>query len=105
MAIKALNSIGGFSIGDIPTDIITANGDINAPNISISGKSNLGPIGIVIILGGSANQIISTDGHGHLFFANNVSDKIANGTSNINIPVANGNILVQNGTSYRLGQA
>jgi len=97
--IKALNSIGGFSVGDTPSNIILANGDIVTSNLSVSGISNLGLIGNVIILGGVANQIISTDGNGHLSFVNPVSTTIANGSSNVSIPIANGNILLSvNGT-------
>ena len=35
-------------------------------NLSVSGKSNLGPVGNVIITGGSANYILKTDGTGNL---------------------------------------
>jgi len=38
MAIKAFNSVAGFSVGENPTNIILANGDITTSNASISGN-------------------------------------------------------------------
>lgn len=38
MAIKPLNSVGGFSVGEIPANIILANGDITASNATFEGN-------------------------------------------------------------------
>ena len=38
MALKALNSVGGFSVGEVPANIILANGDITASNATFSGN-------------------------------------------------------------------
>ena len=42
MALRALNSIGGFSVGDNPQqNIILANGDITSNNITANGTANI----------------------------------------------------------------
>ena len=38
MALKPLNSVGGFSVGEIPANIILANGDITASAATFSGN-------------------------------------------------------------------
>jgi hypothetical protein len=38
MAIKPLNSVAGFSVGEVPANIILANGDITANNTTLSGN-------------------------------------------------------------------
>ena len=38
MALKPLNSVGGFSVGEIPANIILANGDITTSNANLTGN-------------------------------------------------------------------
>ena len=70
MAIKSLNSVGGFSIKDIGTGDITividSNGNVNTPSLTVTGVSNLGDVSNVKITGGSANYVLTTDGLGNL---------------------------------------
>ena len=74
MALRPLNSVAGISVGSDPqTTVILANGDITTTNITVSGVSNLGPIGNVIITGGSNGQVIQTDGLGNLTFTDQAS--------------------------------
>jgi hypothetical protein len=40
MSVKALNSVAGFSVGENPTDIILANGDITTINANLTGNLN-----------------------------------------------------------------
>jgi hypothetical protein len=69
-------------------------------NLKVSGKSDLGNVGNVIITGGSANQYLQTDGAGNLTWTTADTSRILNGTSNVSIPVTNGNVEVSvNGTS------
>jgi hypothetical protein len=91
MAIKALNSVAGFSVGETPSNIILANGDITTTNISTTGVTNLNAVGNVKITGGTAGQVISTDGSGNLSFISVSSSSISNGSSNVNV-LENGNI-------------
>ena len=51
MALKPLNSVAGFSVGETPSNIILSNGDITTTNFTASGVSNLGPVGNLIITG------------------------------------------------------
>lgn len=62
-----------------------------AGNISLGGLTNLNSISNVTILGGTAGQIISTDGNGVLSFVNIPT---SNGNSTVNIPVVDGNIEI-----------
>jgi hypothetical protein len=67
MALRPFNSVAGITVGNDPqTTVILANGDITTTNITVSGVSNLGPIGNVIITGGTSGQVITTDGTGNL---------------------------------------
>lgn len=61
-------------------------------NANITGVSNLGPVGNVVITGGSNGQVLSTNGSGNLSWISVSSTSISNGNSNVNIPAANGNI-------------
>ena len=102
MALKSFNSINGFSVGEVPANVIYANGDIQAANLNVSKTSNLGPVGNVKITGGSSGQYLQTDGTGNLSWAvgGGSGASIANGTSNVNIATANGNItMAVNGTA------
>ena len=52
----------------------------------------MGNVGNVHIGGGSASQYLQTDGAGNLTWTTADTTTIANGTSNVSIPVANGNV-------------
>jgi len=70
---------------------LTANGNVNftsSPNVA------LGPVGNVVITGGSSGQYLQTNGSGGLAWAAVSVASISNGNSNISIPAANGNIQV-----------
>jgi hypothetical protein len=74
---------------------LTSNGVIN-----LTGASNvsLGAVDNVKIIGGTSNQVLRTDGAGNLSWVaqsgGGGGNSISNGTSNISIPTANGNISV-----------
>jgi len=81
-------------------------GNIVTGNITVNNRSNLGSISNISITGGNANYFIITDGQGNLSWADiantvNIS-KISNGTSNVSIPVANGNINLTAGGNTTL---
>ena len=102
MSIKPLNSIAGYSVGEFPsTTIIDANGNVSTGNFLVSALANLGAVGNVKVSGGSAGQVLSTDGNGNLSFVTTATaGSIFNGTSNVSIPVSNGNInLVAGGNT------
>jgi hypothetical protein len=97
MAIKPLNSIAGFSTGDPAVVVVQANGDITTTNFTANGISNVGDIANFHITGGNNGQFIQTDGNGNLTFATISSSGLSNGNSNVDIPVANGNVIVSVG--------
>jgi hypothetical protein len=73
---------------------LTSNGTIN-----FTGASNvsLGAVGNVKVTGGSNGQYLQTDGTGNLAWSNVAAgggSSISNGTSNVNIATANGNVTL-----------
>jgi hypothetical protein len=88
------------------TQLFTVTGSANISNVAnvgnliVTGISNLGPVGNVVITGGSTSQYLQTDGTGNLSWASINSSGVANGTSNVSIPVVNGNVnLTANGNT------
>jgi len=92
MAIRPLNSIAGFSVGDPRIEVIYANGDVSTTNITVSANTNtanltangvvnfnstsnvtLGTISNIHISGGTNGQVLTTDGAGNLTFADTAS--------------------------------
>lgn len=68
--------------------------ELNAPNLNVSGESNLGAVANVTITGGSNGQYLQTDGSGNLQWASVDASAISNGNSNVRIATANGNVTV-----------
>jgi hypothetical protein len=69
MAIRPFNSVQGYSVGSDPQiTVIDAEGNVTATNLTVSGVSNLGPVGNVTITGGTNGQALVTDGSGVLSF-------------------------------------
>ena len=66
MALKALNTVGGLSVGESFTGVVSANGDVTAANLNVNGLSNLGSVSNITILGGNVNSVLTTDGNGVL---------------------------------------
>jgi len=100
MAIKALNSVGGFSVGEIPVTIVYANGDVTTLNLSANANVlfngpnvTVGQVANLHILGGTNGQVLQTDGTGNLTFTTISTAGLTNGTSNISV-LENGNILL-----------
>lgn len=100
MALRPLNSVGGFSVGEAPVTIVAANGDITTANLSANGNvaftgSNvsLGAVSNLHITGGTGGQFLQTNGSGALTWASVSTSSLVNGNSNIVI-AANGNITM-----------
>ena len=73
MAETKLNSIQGFSVGPNSIAVIDDSANITAVDITANGivtftgaNVSLGNVSNLHILGGNANQILSTDGSGNL---------------------------------------
>lgn len=107
MAIKSFNSIAGFSVNDNSGNayiIIDSSGNVNTPDLTVTGNSDLGNLGNVRITGGSSGYVITTDGAGNLTWQETGSPSIIqNGNSNVTIPTANGNVIINSngGVDYQ----
>ena len=91
-------STGNLAItSNVSTGNLTSNGTVdftNASNVSLGSSANLH------ISGGSAGQYLQTNGSGNLTWGTISTTGISNGTSNLAIPVSNGNInLTVNGNA------
>ncbi len=108
MATRNFNVKNGLTAGNITLDattnttttanlVVTGNANLTAAaNVALGSNSN------VKLTGGSSGQYLQTDGAGNLSWQTvSVSaNSISNGTSNVRIPVANGNVVVSvNGTA------
>jgi hypothetical protein len=63
MAIRTFNSVGGFSVGENPSTVILANGDITTTNANLTGNLNASIVntGSVIASGDVSANTIRTD--------------------------------------------
>jgi hypothetical protein len=72
-----------------------ANSLVTVPSLKVNGLANLGPVGNVTITGGSTGYLLTTDGNGVLQWSPPGSGAaISNGSSNVNIATASGNVTV-----------
>ena len=61
----ATNNVTRMTVASIDGNI-TIGGNMSLGNIDMTGKANLGPIGNVAVTGGTANQVVQTNGSGVL---------------------------------------
>jgi len=86
VSVAGISNVTQFTSTGIITGIVSATGLVN------TGSANLGNISNVKIFGGSAGQIIQTDGTGNLsYVAAPISAILANGLSNVSIDLS-GNV-------------
>jgi len=101
VATRNFNVKNGLTAGNITLDattnttttanlVVTGNANLTAAaNVALGSNSN------VKLTGGSAGQYLQTDGAGNLSWQTvSGATSIANGTSNVRIPTANGNVVV-----------
>ena len=95
--IPAANGNINFSaVGNANILVVTGTGANIAGTLNVTGQSNLGAVGNVVITGGTGGYVLSTDGSGTLSWVaqSGGSSSISNGNSNVNIPSANGNVNI-----------
>jgi hypothetical protein len=80
------------SVGTLTGLVVTGNVDFGS-----SANVTLGTVANVHISGGSNGQYLKTDGSGGLSFGTVDTDTLTNGTSNVDIPVADGNVTISVG--------
>ena len=98
------NYAGNITVNAQPN--ITSLGTL--ANLNVNGLANLGAVSNVTITGGNSGYVLQTDGAGNLSWVaqsgnGGSSSSIANGASNVSIPVADGNVYVNAnaGTDYQ----
>jgi hypothetical protein len=81
------------STGTLTEISVSGNASFTGANVSLGSNAN------VKVTGGSTGQVLQTDGTGNLSWVTPTatSDSISNGTSNVSIPAANGNINLVSG--------
>ena len=91
---SANGNITFTAVGNANVVVITGTGANIAGTLKVTGQSNLGAVGNVVITGGTGGYVLSTDGSGTLSWVAQAggSSSISNGNSNVSIPTANGNI-------------
>jgi len=93
-----ITATGNVSGGNLTTaGVLSVTGNANVGNLGTAGiiatgVSNLGPNSNVIITGGTNGQFLQTNGSGNLSWTTIVTSGVVNGTSNVSIPVADGNV-------------
>jgi hypothetical protein len=102
--ITSVGTLSSLSVtGTASAGNLTTTGFANVGSLNVSGTSNLGNVGNVTITGGTNGYYLQTNGSGALVWAAVPSGTgIANGTSNIDIPVSNGNVNVTAGGNTSL---
>jgi len=96
--LRAATAALSNTVNDAAQPNITSVGTLTG--LTVNGVSNLGPNSNVIITGGTDGQFLSTNGSGNVSWTTIEQSQISNGTSNVNIPVANGNVNTSvNGTA------
>lgn len=105
---SALSSItGGNVTGQVGNALVagTVYGNAQAnitslgtlTGLTVDGLTDLGDVGNITVTGGTDGQFLKTDGSGALSWATVDSSTVAKGTSNVSIPVADGNVLIVSG--------
>jgi hypothetical protein len=80
--------------GNINAGNLTTAGKVAGGTFAVTGTSNLNAVGNVTITGGTSGQVLTTNGSGVLTWSTASSGSLSNGTSNVRIPVTDGNVNV-----------
>ena len=102
--ITSVGTLTSLSVtGNVSGGNISTTGIANVGSIVVTGTSNLGPVSNVTITGGSSGYYLQTNGSGTLTWAAiSAGTSIVNGTSNVSIPTADGNVNVVSGGNTTL---
>ena len=80
MAFEPFGLVGGLSVGIPPIVVIDDNGIATLNGLTVTGITNLGPTGNIIITGGENGYFLQTDGEGRLTWAPGGNGGGGNGT-------------------------
>ena len=104
MAIRSLNSVGGFSVGEIAANIILANGDITAGTANLTGNINsanakLGNLAVANFFSGDGYLLSNLTIAAGTSLVNGNSNVVVGPNANVTISSAgNANIVIVTGT-------
>ena len=104
MAIRSFNSVAGFSVGEIPANIILANGDITAGTANLTGNINsanasLGNLAVANFFSGDGYLLSNLTIAAGSSIVNGNSNVVVGPNANVTISSAgNANIIVVTGT-------
>jgi hypothetical protein len=102
VALKYFNVINGITAGDITLDATTGNATVT--NLAVTAETSLGNVANVSITGGSAGQVLTTDGTGNLNFTTPGAATTGNiyvytrSASIVKIPIQLGSIVIMGRT-------
>lgn len=80
MAVEPFGLYGGLTVGIPPILVINDNGIATLNGLTVTGTSNLGPVGNITIAGGENGYFLQTDGEGRLTWAPGGNGGGGNGT-------------------------
>lgn len=66
MSLQPFNTVGGLSVGEDQNTVIDGQGNAEFNDLTASGLVDLGNVGNLTILGGTAGQTLTTNGFGVL---------------------------------------
>ena len=95
---SGIDTSGNYTVNgmNVSANATVANLSVTTSLTLLTNSANLGPVGNVIITGGTNGYVLQTDGAGNLSWVaqsgGGSTSNISNGNSNVNIPSANGNI-------------
>ena len=94
---SANGNVNISAVGNANVVIVTGTGANINGTLKVTGQSNLGSVGNVVITGGTSGYVLQTDGAGTLSWvaqSGSGGSSISNGNSNVNIATANGNVTI-----------
>jgi len=97
---SANGNVNISAVGNANIVVVTGTGANITGTLKVTGQSNLGANGNVIITGGSASQFLQTDGSGNLSWQTisvGSLSSISNGNSNVSIAASGGNVAISVG--------
>jgi len=95
---SGIDTSGNYTVTgmNVSANATVANLSVTTSLTLLTNSANLGPVGNVIITGGTNGYVLQTDGSGNLSWVaqsgGGSTSNISNGNSNVNIPAVNGNI-------------
>jgi hypothetical protein len=92
MALTVIKPTGIDILGNYTVNGMNVSANASVANLTVTTSSNLGAVGNVTITGGTTGYYLQTNGSGVLTWVAINASGVSNGTSNVSIPIVNGNV-------------